>query len=370
MSDFTTEQFLDLLQDRGGAQNADFTGHDLTGINLSGEALEEILEQMGYRTGEGRRPSWFEPWTKGISLSRAKLGGQRLQMADLRNACFEGADLRGADLSGAYLEDATLEEADLRGANLTGAVLSRTILWAKFPSLEGAHLYGTHIEFVPCTQDQFGKGVGEELAHDWLRAREVYLALRHNFLDLGRYGDASWAYRKERRMERHAAFPSEEGSRWVRDELAEERSPWTAWMPNGLLQWLLYLKLFFIPQQGVPLQRKRFLENKLQDSLCQYGENPWQLGSWALATAFGFALLYFLLDWVSPNPVVLALTPGAPVSPLGYLGFSFASMATMTFVRLEPATNLAALLASIEGVLGIGLLALFMFTLGRRMSGN
>jgi len=370
LADLTTEQFLDLLQERGGAQNTDFAGHDLAGINLSGEALEEILAELGYETGQGRRPSWFEPWTKGISLSRVKLRGMNLQMADLRNACLEGADLRETDLSGAYLHEATLEEADLRGANLTGAVLSHTILWAKFPSLEGVHLYGTQIEFVPCTQDQFGKGVGEELAHDWLRAREVYLALRHNFLDLGRYGDASWAYRKERRMERHAAYPSEEGSRWVRDELAKERSPWTKWMPAGLLERLLYLKLFLVPQRGVPVQCKRYIENKLQDGLCEYGENPGRLGGWGLATAFSFAVLYFLMDWVSPNPLVLALAPGAPASPLDYLGFSLASLATMTFVRLEPASNFAALLGSIEGLLGIGLLALFMFTLGRRMSGN
>ena len=48
MSDITTEQFLDLLQRNGGAQNADLAGQDLAGINLSGEALEEIMEESGY----------------------------------------------------------------------------------------------------------------------------------------------------------------------------------------------------------------------------------------------------------------------------------------------------------------------------------
>lgn len=370
MSDLTTEQFLDLLQRNGGSQNLDLTSRDLTGINLSGETLEEILEERGFHNGSGQRPTWFEPWTKGVSLTRAKLRGALFRMADLRNACLEGADLRGADLSGTDLQDATLEEADLRGANFTGAVLAHTILWAKFPSLEGTHLYGTHIEFVPCTRDQFGKGVGEELERDWLRAREVYLALRHNFLDLGRYGDASWAYRKERRMERQVAFPSEEGDHWVKDELVKPRSAWTRWMPAGMLERLLYLKLFLLPQRGVPLKRWQYALNQMQDGLCEYGENPWLLVWWAFVTAFSFAVLYFLLDLLSPSPLVLALNPGAPLSPIDYLGFSMASLATMTFVRMEPASNFAIFLASLEGIMGIGLFALFMFTLGRRMSGN
>ena len=211
MSELTTEQLLELIQRHGGARDIDLADHDLSGINLSGETLEELLEEQGYNSASGPRPRWFEPWTKGVSLTRANLRGSQLRMADLRNACLEGADLRNVDLSGSFLQDATLEGANLRGANLTGAVLSHTILWAKYPSLEGVHLYGTNIEFVPCTREQFGKGIGEELERDWLRAREAYLALRHNFLDLGRYTDASWAYRKERRMERANAFASEEG---------------------------------------------------------------------------------------------------------------------------------------------------------------
>ena len=42
MADFNTEQLLEMLQRQGGAGNLDLSGHDLTGINLSGEALEEL----------------------------------------------------------------------------------------------------------------------------------------------------------------------------------------------------------------------------------------------------------------------------------------------------------------------------------------
>jgi len=370
MSDLTTDQFLDMLQRSGGARNLDLEGRDLSGINLSGEVLEELLEEQGYGNGSGRRPAWFEPWTKGISLSRARLRSAQLLMADLRNACLENADLRDTDMTGVFLQDATLEGADLRGANLTGAVLSHTILWGKFPSLEGAHLYGAHIEFAPCTRDQFGRGIGEELHRDWMRAREVYLALRHNFLDLGRYADASWAYRKERRMEQAIAFPSEEGERWVRDEIAGKGTGWKPWAPEGVLRRLLYARLYLQPPRGVPIRRWQHLGAWVQDMLCEYGENPWRIGLWAGAVVLLFAVLYFILDWIAPEPVTLALMAGAPRFPLEYVTFSFASLAAMNFVRIEPASTLGVLLASIEAVVGVALFALFMYTMGRRMSGN
>ena len=367
MSELTTEQLLELIQRHGGARDIDLADHDLSGINLSGETLEELLEEQGYNSASGPRPRWFEPWTKGVSLTRANLRGSQLRMADLRNACLEGADLRNVDLSGSFLQDATLEGANLRGANLTGAVLSHTILWAKYPSLEGVHLYGTNIEFVPCTREQFGKGIGEELERDWLRAREAYLALRHNFLDLGRYTDASWAYRKERRMERANAFASEEGERWVRDELAAPRS---RRLPAGILERLLYLRLYLKPPMGVPIRRRQHLGSWLQDSSCEYGENPWRLCWWAGAAAVLFATLYFMLDLLAPQPITLAMQAGAPRTPFEYLAFSVASLATMSFVRTEPASALGVFLASAEGIIGVALVALFMYTLGRRMSGN
>jgi uncharacterized protein YjbI with pentapeptide repeats len=368
MADYNTEQLLEMIQRQGGAANVDLSGHDLTGINLSGEVLEELLEEMGY-TGAGRGPAWFEPWTKGVSLSGAQLGEAQLRMADLRNACMERADLHNADMAGAFLQDATLEDADLRRANLTGAVLSHTILWAKKPTLEGVYLYGAQIEFTPCTRDQFGAGIGEELDRDWLRAREAYLTLRHNFLDLGRYTDASWAYRKERRMERAISFPSEEGDRWVRDAMTALPEQ-VRRLPGGLLRFLTYARLYLRPQRGVPLYRLRHLGNWLQDATCEYGENPWRLMLWAAGVVLAFAGVHLLADLLSPVPVSLAAAPGQPAGVAAYLSLSILSFASMSFQRVEPVSAVGALLASVEAMLGLGLLALFMYTLGRRMSGN
>ena len=53
MADFNTEQLLEMLQRQGGAGNLDLSGHDLTGINLSGEALEELLDEHDALAEEG-----------------------------------------------------------------------------------------------------------------------------------------------------------------------------------------------------------------------------------------------------------------------------------------------------------------------------
>ena len=369
MSDITTEQFLDLLLREGSPKKLNLSGRDFSEIDLSGEALEELMEEMGLDLATAKWPSWFEPWTKGISLSGANLRDAHFRMADLRNACLEGADLRNADMAGAFLQDATLETADLRQANLTGAVLAHTVLWANFPSLEGARLYGARLQFSPCSQDQFGRGIGEEMAGEWLRAREVYLSLRHNFLDLGRHADASWAYRKEQRMDRAASFPAEEGERWVKDQMMAPRRGFFGKLPAGLRKRLLYLRLFVRPPRAVPMKRGRFLANTMQDALCEYGENPWKLLGWSGALVGFFTVLYFFIDLLAATPVTLQSAAGQP-SIFDYFVFSLTSMATMSFARFEPASTLGAFLASVQGILGISLFALFMYTLGRRLSSD
>src|SRR5207244_10054719 len=140
---------------------------------------------------------------------------------------------------------------------------------------------------------------------------------------------------KERRMERAIAFPTEEGERWVRDEMSGEQTQRR--LPEWLLKPLLRARLYFRPPQGVPVRRWQHFGNWLQDSLCEYGENPWRLGLWALGLAVFSAVFYFLVDWASPEPVILALSGNVPRPPLEYLAFSFTSLAYMSFVRTEPA---------------------------------
>jgi hypothetical protein len=89
---------------------------------------------------------------------------------------------------------------------------------------------------------------------------------------------------------------------------------------------------------------------------------------WALAIILGFAVGYAVAGNIAPN------FAGDPTAAQGSHDFSdalthsIAAFATMGFNTLEPLGWGARLLTAIESALGIGLFALFVFTLGNRMS--
>lgn len=76
---------------------ADFTEHNLSGIDLSGRSLAAI--------------SFARANLKNTNLSSAVLAACDFTDTNLRGADLSGCDLRGADLTGAHLEDTCLEGA-------------------------------------------------------------------------------------------------------------------------------------------------------------------------------------------------------------------------------------------------------------------
>lgn len=122
-----------LYGDEAGSQ-ADFSGVDLVGVDLSKDKLIEV-----YREGLGNGQNRFkelapEVWRivmgnlSGSNFSNANLGHAILRESVFSNASFHGANLSSADLSGADLEYAFLEGANFTGANLTNTDLKRADL--------------------------------------------------------------------------------------------------------------------------------------------------------------------------------------------------------------------------------------------------
>ncbi|MDP2727986.1 MAG: pentapeptide repeat-containing protein, partial [Dehalococcoidia bacterium] len=251
---------------------------------------------------------------------------------------LEGADLQGADLIEANLQRAHLWGADLQRADLGGADLQRANLeWAKLErvdltvagGLTGIRWYGAVLDKTRMRREQLGEKIGDELAAKqgkgtYNQAREAYLALKTNFNELGRYDDASWAYRKERRMER--AMSRRWGWKWWGDSVAE-------WLTD-------------------------------------YGENPWLAIRAVLITWAVFGLLYSSVGTIGPADLLKAdpvkiFDPGAIFSGLTY---SAAALGTVGLESLRPLDRLTEVLTALEGIVGISLLALLMFTLGNRIS--
>ena len=347
---------------------------DLRGVDLSREALQELVERRA-----GPTPPWWDDHFPGAFLPNANLQSVILWDAKLQDATLLKADLRRADLWDANLQDANLIEANLQGAklssanlqgaklssanlqdaillnaNLQGAILSSANLQGAFLSnadlqgakLRGADLQRAHlrdarlqgVDLSTCTlthchfngafldrtrlrQDQLGGAVGEELGGDYKGANLAYLGLKQDFDTLGDYAASSWAYRKERRMEK-------------REALKEGR----------------YLKA---------------LGDQIVELVCDYGEGFGRvLGCLALLW-LGLALIYGITGHVlADRGPVYSTTRNV----IDLLSFSLATMVTIEAPGLRPfASLLMRILMPLQAALGIFFLGLLGFVAGNRI---
>lgn len=359
MSELTTEQVLQMIQDAAlGRQPVDLRRRDLSDIDLSPDTIKQCKQKY---------PRAINETTGGVNLHKANLervdlGGAHLEKADLREANLKEAILVDAHLEGAWLEDARIEEAKLISAHLDGARLIGAHLEGASlanAALRGAYFYRTYLD-----RTRFSKGdlarksgmtdeealhakplIGEESESRWFAAKGAYLVIKNNFRSLGQYDDATWAYVKERQMERKSFFPSEAGDRWLR-EREEGRAAWyrecltgfgnpdplaplALWLgpsPLWWLGWRLRLLLWPWAPPGVRLDRPKWLLNLAFEGLAGYGEHWWKPVGWG-------AVIIALFTWLYSLPGALLVAGGCP-SLWDAFVFSTRSFATLSFVGL------------------------------------
>ncbi len=342
--------------DLGGAQlqeahlsEAYLQGANLSGAQLQGAYLQTAQLQEAYLEGAHLQRAELN-WAR---LEGAHLSSAELQRTDLRDAQLQGADLRRAQLQGTQLSRAQLQGADLREAQLQG------VDFYGVESLAGAFWYGAFLDRTRIRSDQLGKAIGDEMlemlakgeiakerpvtraarslsrAELYRYASESYLLLKNNFGSIGRYEDVAWAYIKEQQMEKMAYH-----WQW-------RNNGWRIWRARGPL-W-------------------RWARNWAYELLTGYGERVHMPVVWAVVVVLLFALIYAAPGNIAAGAV--GALEGQPThSPVTALIHSISAFATIGFNTLEPQGSVARLLTAIEAMLGIGLFALFVFTLGNRMS--
>jgi len=386
MSEYTREEILKMIEEVGGPENLDLSGKDLSGIDLSKEAIAKELEKYRENNPE-QTPLWFfdlsggidlheailkEANLSGADLERARLRGAHLERADLCEAHLEqaylgaahleraylwGAHLEGAFLRGAHLERAVLIRAHLEGADLIGAHLEGAVLIGAHlekvdlydvATLTGAYFEGAFLEQTRLKKEHLGEQIGEEADKNHYGAKEAYLLLKNNFNQIGRYDDASWAYIKERQMEKKTHWPLSYALEcYGESELPKEYGTWSRRV-DLLRLYLRHLRLF--------------VTDWITELLCLYGESPLRVVAWAAALAFLiFPLLYALFGGV-------VTADGSPVTWGEYLRLSLASFATIELAGVQAQGIAAQFLRTLEALTGISLLALLMFTVGNRIS--
>ena len=215
-------------------------------------------------------------------------------------------------------------------------------------SLVGAHWGRAFLEYTRIDRRDMGQSIGDEdeayrhgsagSEDKWLKAAayrdagEAYLLLKNNFNQIGRYEDASWAYVKEQQVEKTAYY-------WE----------WRAlgWRARGSL-W-------------------RWLRNWAYELATGYGERVYMPVLWAIVVVAVFAGIYAVAGNIASGDV--GALQGEPThNPLIALVHSISAFATIGFNTLEPQGWGARLLTALEAMFGVGLFALFIFTLGNRMS--
>jgi uncharacterized protein YjbI with pentapeptide repeats len=335
-------------------EGAELTFAQLEGASFLGAHLERAHLVGAHFGGGNLREAHLEhAELMAAHLEHAQLTGAHLEGANLLAAHLEHADLFSGDLQGAYLMDAHLEGARLQDAHLTRA-------YAGYAHLSNANLQHAHLEHTDfegatmegalwhtCYLDRtrvrrqsLGHAIGDELrAHSepvkryrpsaYRKASQAYLLLKNHFNSIGRHEDAAWAYMKEQQMEKM-------GCHWE-------------WRQHGWHIWQASSSFW------------RWTRNWAYELLSGYGEWLHMPLIWAAVVIASFTAVYAVTGNVASGD------GGATHNVLTALTHSIATFATVGFNTLEPVGWGARLLTAIEAMFGIGLFALFVFTLGNRM---
>ena len=363
---------------------ASFDGATLGGCSFSGANLTACrFENCDMDEAEFRDANLKDAWFNGCRLVganffRAMLEGATFAQAELEDASFSNANLREASFNGSSIEEATFYLADLTSADFRRVRVGTGASWtdARF---DRTSLFRRDVE--PIMEEANAKaGIGT-----YGQAMEVFLSLKANFVQLGNYEDAAWAYLKEQQMEKASNFPTTAGKRrlvrWVRliprsySGIAAE-SIAARFLIRARMA-ILHVRLFLgiVPSTTSEamrnadvggIDRPRWLRSWAFELLTGYGERPMRPVVWGGLTILAFFLAYWGAGNVASGDSSVGLSPSHDW--VDALTHSISAFATIGFNTLEPVGWGARLLTAVESILGIGFFALFIYTLGNRMS--
>ncbi|WP_245516755.1 pentapeptide repeat-containing protein [Methylobacterium segetis] len=293
---------------------ANFSGADLWGATFVGSDAD-------YTTFRGAR-------LDEVDLSDTNLTFANFEEASLAKARLAGSRLRGANFTGAKLDGADLSGADLSDTSLVRLNLSTCKL--RHARFAGAWINGTRFRI-----EQLGGAVGEEIAGEYEAAQASYLAVEQNLKSIGSHDEASWAYKRGRRMGRHQAG---------RNALAA----WRDRDPKSLAR------------HGYRWAADRFVE-----WLCDYGESLSRI-----VRAFALLILVFGAFYGVTGGLIPEGSEGHPTRNVVDL-VSYSALNMMTAnppeIGIKPVGRVTNLLVGTQGAVGIILMGLFGFVLGNRL---
>jgi len=234
---------------------------------------------------------------------------------------------------------------------------------------------GARIKDTVFRRDHIERHLIQENRKLYDKAKEIYITLKNNFHSIGRYDDESWAYIKERDMEKLSySFTNSEENDTYR---------FVSNMKNILNRFILKIKFF--TKWLFSKKSLNWLKLVIASFIYGYGENPWRVIRFAFIVIFLFALLLnfsgivysdrtnMIIEFIKESKGdEYTLKYLGPIlgSFLNCLYFSVVTFATLGYGDFQPAVGLSRFFVSLESIIGAITMALFVYTFARRTGGR
>ena len=314
---------------------AEFQGHtDFGSAEFQGDICFHLAEFQGHTdfgSAEFQQGADF----RGVDFKEADFSGAKFQ----RDASFELAEFQGHTYFGSaeFQQGADFEGAVFRGgAHISPKFIKGEVSFVN-ATLENISLTplnldknaridftGARLRNTKITREDIEGHIIQEQEKDLSGVKEIYLLLKNNFHTLGRYDDESWAFKKEKDMERKRYFHAESFPK-----------------PRWLLSWLWNL-------------------------LHGYGEKPGRVVIFAGIIIVFCAFIFMIFGITTPQQV--KSVPWRHF--LNCLYFSTVTFTTLGYGDFRPRKGRSRLVAGIEAFIGAFMMALFVYTFARRIGGR
>ena len=385
-------EFQDALEDyireaKTRKLDYDFTGFVFVGDIYFKRAFEvNLFENADFRGAEfhGEASFWKAEFHGEVNFERVRFRGNVhfYVKKSHKGVSFLGAELYGkANFSGEFCGHTSFNQVkfhkdtffwgaefhkgvDFNEAEFRArAFLSPTLIKGKisfvYATLENISLTplnldenaqidfsGTRLRNTEMRYEDIKDHIIQEEVKGFSKAKEIYLLLKNNFHTLGRYDDESWAFQKEKEMERKSYWQNERLHKWV---------------------WSKFLSLLYA-----------------------YGEGPKRIVAWAILIIFFFAFLFLGFGIEKPSSEEPSICNIAQQVWLGIqekdlitriqnvpwahfldcLYFSGVTFTTLGYGDFRPLPGVSRLIAWIEAFIGALMMALFIYTFARKTGGR
>ncbi len=228
-------------------------------------------------------------------------------------------------------------------------------------------------------RDQIENHILQEKKKEFSQAKKIYLLLKNNFDSIGQYEDESWAFTKERDMERMSKSFYLLLNKYKNNSLFKKILKQSNLLKRIIIKSKIFSKWLFSKKAIT------WFNLSFSDFIYRYGENPWRVIRFASIVIFLFAIILNISGIVNSDRTNLIIefikeSQGDEYT-LKYLGpilgnflnclyFSVVTFTTLGYGDFQPAAGLSRFFVSLESLIGAITMALFVYTFARRTGGR